>query len=123
MPENYGRRKDDVMPDDLTPDVLNNLTDSQKVHIKLLQNMNSINTLLNEINHDVAIHNRILITGNGEPSLQERVRNIKDYIDAQKYWWRFIGGALIMQTITLFVSLIVAVAQFLPLLKRLADQP
>jgi hypothetical protein len=121
----YGRRKDDIMSPttDLPPEVLAKMTDSQKINIKILQNITSINTALNDLQHEVKIHDEILVTGNGKPSLQERIRRMESYIDNLQYWGRFIGGALIIQTIGFFVGIIIAVVRFLPLLERLAAKP
>lgn len=125
MPESYGRRKDDLMtlPSDISPEVLANLTDSQRTHIRILQNITAINTSLQDVQHDVAIHNKLLVTGNGEPSLQERMRNVEKYISGIQYWSKFIGGALIVQTIAFFAGIIVALVRFLPILESLAKKP
>jgi len=121
---NYGRRKDDIMPNsDLTPDILANLTDSQKTHIRILQNITSINTALNDIQHDVNVHDKLLITGNGELPIPERIRNVEKFIDSMNFWGRFVGGALVVQTISFFIGIIVALVRFLPVLERLANKP
>ena len=75
-----------------------------------------------EIEADTRVHNKLLITGNGEPSLMERLRNVEKYIDGQKYWTKFLVGALIIQTITFFFGVIVSLIRFLPILERLAQQ-
>ena len=121
MPDNFGRRKDDIMPtDELTPEVLANLTDSQKTHIRILQNITSINTAINDMQHDLNIHNKILVVGNGELPLPERMRNAERTLGTINYWGRFVGGALIIQTIAFFAGIVLAVVRFLPLLERLA---
>lgn len=121
----YGRRKDDLMlPNtELTPEVYNDLPDSQKIHIKMLQSITSINTALNDLQHTVNVHNQVLVTGNGKPSLQERIRNLEKYIEQLQYWGKFIGGALIIQTLGFFFGIVVAIVRFLPLLEKLANQP
>lgn len=119
MPElTYGRRKDDITMAEITPEFLAGLTDSQKVHINLLQNITSINTAINDINHKVLTHDVLLVTGS--PSLQERVRNVEDYINSLKFWGRAIGLTLMTQTIAFLAGIIVAVYKFLPVLERLA---
>lgn len=118
--------KDDMTQDtldSLTEDVVANLTDSQKINIAIIQNLTSINTRLNDLSHDVAEHNKLLVTGNGEPSLQERMRNLEEFASSVKYWERFVGGAIILQTITLMVALLVGVLKFLPYLQNLASRP
>lgn len=122
MPElTYGRRKDDVTMAEITPEFLAGLTDSQKVHINLLQNITSINTAINDINHKVLAHEVILVTGS--PSLQERLRNVEEYISSLKFWGRAIGLALLAQTIAFLAGIVVALYKFLPVLERLAQQP
>lgn len=124
MSESYGRRKDDLMlPNDMPPEVYNDLPDSQKIHIKMLQNITSLNTAFNDLQHTVNTHNEVLVTGNGKPSLQERIRTMEKYIGDLQYWGKFIGGALIIQTIAFFFGIVVAIVRFLPLLERLANQP
>lgn len=121
----YGRRKDDLMlPNtDLPPEVYNDLPDSQKIHIKMLQSITSINTVLNDLQHTVNAHNQVLVTGNGKPSIQERIRNLEKYIEQLQYWGKFIGGALIIQTLGFFFGIVIALVRFLPLLEQLANQP
>lgn len=121
----YGRRKDDLMlpVSDLPPEVLNDLPDSQKIHIKMLQSVASINVVLNDMQHKVNVHDEILVTGGGKPSIQERIRTMEKYIDNLQYWGRFIGGALIVQTLGFFIGIIIAIVRFLPLLERLANKP
>jgi len=75
------------------------------------------------IEADTKVHDRLLVTGNGEPSLLERMRVVEKFIGNFNYWAKFVGGALIIQTITFFFAIIVALVQFLPLLKKLADSP
>jgi hypothetical protein len=119
----YGRRKDDMTLGDLSPEAYSKLTDSQKTNIRIIQNLTALNTAINDMRHDIGIHDRLLVTGNGERSLQERMRNVESYIDTSRYWGRFIGGAIIIQTITFFSAVIIAIVRFLPLLERLAAQP
>lgn len=108
---------------DLTPEAFSKLTDSQKTNIRIIQNLTALNTALNDLRHDVSIHEKVLVTGNGDLSLQERMRNVEGYIETMKYWGRFIGGAILIQTISVFVAIIIAIVRFLPLLERLAAQP
>ena len=119
--DTYGKRKDDLMLPDLTPEVVANLTDTQKMNIKIVQNITSLNTALNDVQHDVSLHQKLLVTGNGEPSLQERLRNVEHFVDGFKYWIRFIGGALVLQTLTFTIGIIVAIVRFLPVLEKLAS--
>lgn len=119
----YGRRMGDIMVSGLTPEMITNLTDSQKINIQIIQNLTSISTALNDIRHDVSVHDKLLVTGNGEPSLQERVRSLEKFVETILYWSRFVGGAIIVQTLAFFIGIIVALVRFLPVLERLATQP
>lgn len=128
MPEeiHYGRRKDDLMlpTSELPPEVYNDLPDSQKIHIKMLQNITSLNTVVNDMQHKVNVHDEALVTGgNGKPSIQERIRTMEKYIDNLQYWGRFVGGALVVQTLGFFIGIVIALVRFLPLLERLANKP
>lgn len=76
-----------------------------------------------EIEADTKVHQKLLVTGNGEPSLMERMRNAEKFINNFGYWARFIGGALIVQTITFGVAIIIALVRFLPVLEQLAKNP
>lgn len=118
---NYGKRKDDIMLPGLTPEMIANLTDSQKINIQIIQHLTSINTALNDIRHDVSVHDKLLVTGNGEPSIQERVRNLEKFVEGILYWGRFVGGAIVIQTLAFFIGIVVALVRFLPVLEKLAQ--
>lgn len=120
MGTNYGRRKDDMTLSGITPEVLANMTDSQKINVQIIQNLTSINTALNDLRHDVNVHDKLLVTGNGEPSMQERLRNLEKFVDNMMYWGRFVGGAIVIQTLAFFIGIIVAMVRFLPVLEKLA---
>ena len=111
-------------------DLMSGLSDSQRMNLKVLQNITSVNTAVNNLQDDLrelksefTIHDKLLVTGNGIPSLQERVRTLEAYIDNQKHWLRLIGGALVLQTITLFVSFMLYFARVVPLLDKLSKLP
>jgi len=59
---------------ELTEEVIAKLTDSQKINIQILQNLTSLNTRVNDLSHTLEHHEKILVTGNETPSLQERLR-------------------------------------------------
>lgn len=116
--QNYGRRKDDMTVPDLN-DLSASLTEDQRITLKVIQNLTSVNTALNLLQNDVHVHNKILVTGNGEPSLQERIRNLEAYVASQKYWLRMVAGALVLQTITFGTAAIVYFIKLLPILDKL----
>lgn len=100
-----------------------NLTDTQKIFASVIENQISINTAVNALQEIQTKHHKILLEGNGELPLPERVRNIEAFIGNSKYWGRFIGGAMIVQTIAFAFAVVVALVRFLPLLESLANQP
>lgn len=110
---------------------LPNLTDTGKILNMLRDAMIAQNTGLqnvrddvNEIKADVTILNQVIVTGaSGELPLKEQVRNHDGYIKDLKYWARFIGGALIIQTIAFSFGVIIAIVRFLPLMEALSKQP
>jgi hypothetical protein len=121
----YGRRKDDIMLPDITPEIMANLTDSQKINIQMLQGLNALNTSLNDTQHKVEIHHEILITGNtgtGEVSLQERVRNLEKFVDSFRFWQRTVAVALVLQTVTFGVAAVIYFIKLSPILDKLSNQ-
>jgi hypothetical protein len=88
------------------------MTDSQRRLIMSLA--------LNDLQTKVTKHEQLLVTGNGEMSLQERMRNIEKFVDSIRYWSRFLIGALIIQTLAFLGGVLVAMIRFLPLLEKLA---
>jgi hypothetical protein len=131
MPEpTYGRRTNDIMLNEITPEVIASLTDTQRTNLRMVQSISNINTTitnintsLQEIKAEVHTHEKILITGNGIPSLQERLRIIEKFVENFNYWLKFVGGAIVLQTLAFFVGVIIALVRFLPLLEKLANNP
>jgi|ERR1044072_6662143 hypothetical protein len=120
MPENYGRRADDIMIPDLNNELANSLTDSQKINIKIIQNLTSLNTALNDTQHDVSVLNKLVVTGNGEPALMERMRSLEAFVNNTKYWLRLVAGAMVLQIITLGLGAVIYFIKLAPLLDKLA---
>lgn len=100
-----------------------NLTDTQKIFASIVDNQISLNTAINDLQETQIKHHKILVEGNGELPVPERVRNIESFIGNWKYWSRFIGGAMIIQTIAFAFAIMVALVRFLPVLERLASNP
>lgn len=131
MPDtNYGRRTNDIMLTELTPEVIASLTDTQRTNLRMVQSISNINTTISNINTtlqeikaEVGAHEKILITGNGVPSLQERLRLLEKFVDNFNYWFKFVGGAIVLQTLAFFIGVVIALVRFLPLLEKLADTP
>lgn len=98
------------------PDLSSSLTDSQKINLNII----SLNTRVNELQTDVNLLNKIVITGNGDLPLREVVHNHENFIKDIRYWIRLVGGALLLQTLAFLTGVVVAVVKFLPILEKLA---
>lgn len=70
----------------------------------------------------LAEHDKILVRGNGVPSLQEDVRNIKGYINEQKMWIKAIALLFLGQFVAVGVSMVVLFIQVIPILQKLSIQ-
>lgn len=68
---------------------------------------------------------KLLITGDPpkELPLPERTRNLEDFRSDFQYWFRFLIGALILQTLAFGSGIFIAVVKFLPVLEKLAQAP
>lgn len=104
-----------------------NLTDSQKLYTKMIENLVSVNTAVNDLQADVKTLNTVVIVGNGELPLREVVRNHEKFIldikDTMKYWGRLVGGALLLNFIGFMIGIVLAIYRFLPILEKLAQKP
>lgn len=115
-----------IMP--ILPEIpIPNLTDSQKLYTKMIENLVSVNTAVNDLQSDVKTLNTVVIVGNGELPIREVVRNHEKFIvdikETMKYWGRFIGGALLLNFLGFTIGIILAVYKFLPVLEALSKGP
>lgn len=100
-----------------------NLTDTQKTFQAIMQNQLSLNTAVNELQELTAKLHKVVLEGNGDIPLVEKVRNHQEFIESVKYWQKFLIAALIAQTIAFGTSVVIAVVRFLPVLERIANNP
>lgn len=99
------------------------MSESKKMNI-LWTGVSEIWNKVAELETSSKAHNALLIVGDGDTlPLVERMRNAEGYISNLKYWGRFIGGALVLQTLAFLFTVIVAIVRFLPLLEKIAAQP
>lgn len=78
---------------------------------------------LNVIEGQVNEHEQILITGKApDLPLLERMRNEEMFTKNLRYWGRFLGGAIVIQTLAFIGGIVVAYFRFLPVLERIAAQ-
>lgn len=73
-----------------------------------------------EIEADTRVHQKLLITGNGEPAIMERIRSLETFVKDVRYWVRLVIGLLVAQFITFTTASVIAYVKFLPVLERLA---
>lgn len=90
---------------------------------KILLNLTSVNTAVNDLQNKVEKHHKVLIEGNGEIPLVEKVRTAEAFINATKYWLKFVAGALILQTITFGAAAVIYFVKLYPLLEQLSKNP
>jgi hypothetical protein len=81
-----------------------------------------------ELRKDIDVLTEATLAGNpttGLLSHSERIRELEKYADSIKetirYWGRLIGGALLLNFLGFMTGIVVAVLQFLPLLKALVE--
>ena len=119
--QKYGRRQGDiVMQNPLLNDVVKNMTDSQKINVEILSNLTSINTVINDIQHQQTEHHKLLVEGNGQPSLQERIRSLEAFVSGVRYWSRLVAGAIVLQAITFSLAAIIYFIKLAPILEKLS---
>jgi len=100
---------------------IHNLTDSQKI-LLLRVDMDALRNEQTEIKHKQDYHHKILVEGNGELSIKEKVRNLEAYDNNLKFWFRTIAVALVLQTITFGTTAVVYFAKLYPLLIELSNK-
>lgn len=92
-----------------------NLTDSQR----LLVIQNSVLEQQTKLDR----HHKMLIEGNGELPLVERVRNLEAFVGGLKFWLRTLSVALVLQTLTFGISALIYFIRLYPLLEKISNQP
>jgi hypothetical protein len=91
------------------------LNDSQRIIILQSRMLN---------NEDkVTKHHKILLEGNGELPLVERVRNLEAFTTSLKFWLRTVAVAIVLQTITFGTAAVVYFVKLYPVLEKLVKQP
>jgi predicted ATP-dependent Lon-type protease len=94
---------------------MESLTDSEKLL--------SLSLTLNQVQSDTARLEKVVLIGNGELPLVEKVRNHETFINNFNYWGKIVAGILVAQFITLIGAGIWSLIKVLPLLEKLANQP
>ena len=89
---------------------------------KILWNLTSLGTSMNEILSKVDKHHKVLIEGNGEIPLVEQMRNVVSFINSIKYWLKFLVGAILIQTVTFGAAAFIYFLKLYPVITQLADK-
>ena len=100
-------------------DLTKNMTESQIIKTNVI----ALNTRVSDMESDVKKHHELLILGNGDKPIPERVRNLEKLaLKVER-----ISSAVLVQTIAfVFTILGMALAFFFkvyPILDKLANQP
>ena len=78
---------------------------------------------LNQVQDSTARLTKVVLIGNGELPLVEKVRNHEQFINNFNYWGKIVAGILIAQFITLLGAALWTFISVLPILEKLANQP
>ena len=86
-----------------------------------------IDTRLKAVEETVAYNNKVLIRGNGTPSLVEEVHSVVAFMNDQKesykYWSRLLLGGMIVNIMGFVVAALVWFIRILPVLQRIEQLP
>jgi hypothetical protein len=100
-----------------------NMTESKRILVWSIGLQNAQNKLV-EHEGRLDAYDKLLLTGDGQtlPAM-ERIRNIEKYIENLRFWGRFIGTAIVLQTITFGTAAVVYFVKLYPLLDKLSRLP
>lgn len=99
-----------------------NLTDSQKLYTGMVEHLMSVSTNLNSLQEDVHELNKVILLGNGDLPLREVVRTHENFINDIKYWIRFVGAAIILQTLIFAIAVATTYVKLSPVIDELTRQ-
>lgn len=68
-------------------------------------------------------HHKILVEGNGELPLVEKVRNLEVFVGTLKFWLRTVAVAIVLQTITFGAAALIYFIKLYPVLERISKNP
>lgn len=94
--------------------MLENMNDEQKMLI--------MSMTMQDIQSKLTKHHKILLEGNGELPLVERVRNQEAFTTSLKYWLRFLAGAILLQTLTFGSAAVIYFVKLYPILENLSTK-
>lgn len=82
-----------------------------------------ISLSVNDVNTKVSKHHKLLVEGNGDLPIPERLRLLEKFTGDMKFWFRTIAVALVLQTLTFGSAALVYFIKLYPLLERLSNNP
>lgn len=91
------------------------MTDTQK----LFMAMTSANTAINDLQATVGHDHKLLVEGNGQKPIKQRVDDIEEYVKGMKFWLRTIAVSIVLGVISFVGYGIVLYVQILPVLEKL----
>ena len=83
----------------------------------------ALSLTLNQVQVDTARLEKVVLIGNGEVPLVEKVRNHETFIKNFNYWGKIVAGIMVAQFIGLVGAGIWTFIRVLPVLEKLANQP
>lgn len=66
-------------------------------------------------------HHKVLLEGNGELPLVEKVRNLEAFSNNLRFWLRTVAVAIVLQTITFGAAALVYFFKLYPVLEKLSQ--
>lgn len=97
------------------------LTSDLPTEQKILMNVVSLNTAVNDLQKEQAHDHKILFEGNGEiPVIQQVKQNTEFIAGIKKLVW-ILGGAILAQTVTFGTVAVVLFIRVMPILTKLAS--
>lgn len=97
-------------------DVTSELTQEQKIALNIV----TLNTAVNSLQEDFRHDHKVLVEGNGQVPLVEKVRRLEDFMNGVNFWTRTVAVAIILQTLAFAGAAIWYAVKLLPLLNSLA---
>lgn len=100
---------------------MSELTSELPTDQKVLMNVVSLNTAVNDLQKEQAHDHKILFEGNGEIPIVQQVKINTEFIAGIKKLMWIIGGAILAQTVTFGTVAVVLFIRVMPILTKLAS--
>lgn len=80
-----------------------------------------VNERLEKVENLVHDLDRIVVRGNGKPSLQEDVRTTLKFVSSLQWWMTTIAVTFMAQFVAVSVAMVLTLVRVLPILTEIAD--